>query len=163
MTVSTACTKTSWRGEREDGSAVKSIGILPEDLGSVPNTCMVAHSSSHSSSRRPNTFFWALQVPGTHVVYRHVCRWNTHTLNRNKKNYWEAQEEKKQAFLNNKRRKQAILRGAGSQERSRDTGLSMSPLRDVGSEGRKTILPMRIQGQARKEGPGEVSTYCAFI
>lgn len=33
----------------------------------------------NSSSRESNTFFWPLQVPGTHMVHRQTCRQNTYT------------------------------------------------------------------------------------
>jgi len=52
------------------------ISILAEDLSSGPSTSMVAHSYLylHSVSSGPNNPFWALCVPGTHMVHIHLCR-----------------------------------------------------------------------------------------
>jgi len=60
-----------WR----DGFMLKSLGALPEDLGSVPRTHRVAAHSSKGS----NDLSQHPQSPGTHMVHRHTCRQNIHT------------------------------------------------------------------------------------
>jgi hypothetical protein len=55
------------------------LAALPEDLGSIPSTDMVSHSSCNFSSRESKGFFWSPWAPGMHVLHRHTCRINAHT------------------------------------------------------------------------------------
>ena len=81
-------------GER-NGRVVKSMAVLPADLGSIPRT----HSAGwltilfNSNSKGSHALFWPPWAPGTHMVYRKTCRQNTCTCKINNKltkiiNYW---------------------------------------------------------------------------
>ena len=59
---------------------VRVLTALPEDLGLIPSTHMVANNVYNFSSRGSDVIFWPLRAPGMHVVLRYACRQNKHTL-----------------------------------------------------------------------------------
>lgn len=107
------------------------------------------------------------QVPGAPTPSSGLCRYQAHTwyidmyagmhlhiLNINKKTYWEAQPAGGIAIPEQQTEKTGHPEWYWVTGKASNAGLSMSSLRHVSSEGRKTILPMRTPGQARKGGPG---------
>jgi hypothetical protein len=58
-----------------------SPAALPEDVGSIPSTHMVAHNHLYcnSSSMASETLFWPQQVLDVHVRHRVTPKKNTHT------------------------------------------------------------------------------------
>lgn len=57
----------------------RALDHLAEDIGLVSSTYMALTTAWKSISRKPVTYFWPPQTPGTHVVHIHICRQNTHT------------------------------------------------------------------------------------
>ena len=56
---------------------LRALMALPEDLDSIHNKHVTAHS--HPSSRGSAALSSALQTPAAHMVHKHVCRQNSHT------------------------------------------------------------------------------------
>lgn len=62
-----------WR----DGSALKALAALLEELSVAPSTHMVVYNCPYLSPRGFNALSWLLQTLGMHVVHRHTRRQNT--------------------------------------------------------------------------------------
>jgi hypothetical protein len=53
---------------------LRGLAVLTEDLGSIPSMHTTGRLMSYNSSfRESDILFWALQVPGTHMVHRHYA------------------------------------------------------------------------------------------
>lgn len=85
LTTNDNCIVTTEPGGYRDGSTVKRLGALAEDLGSFPEpTCHLA-ATCHSSSRDSNAPFWPLVLPRCLPAHTSTCIYINMI---NKKPYW---------------------------------------------------------------------------
>lgn len=68
--------ETHIKGPEEITQWLRAPAALTENLGSIPSTYTVGHSSS---PRESNALLWSLKAPSTQVVYRHTCTQTIYT------------------------------------------------------------------------------------
>lgn len=62
---------------KEGAWGLRVLAALLKDQGSVPSNWVVEQSCSQLRFQGSNAIYWSLQVPGMHMVHRHICRPNT--------------------------------------------------------------------------------------
>jgi len=69
-----------WVGlERRLSDSFRALVVIVEELPLGPRIHTGAYYHLQKQFKVYNALFWLSWAPGTHVVYIHICRQNTHT------------------------------------------------------------------------------------